>query len=91
MTSSGISVFVMILLRPLTDKVGRKPLLIWNVTMMLIGVTIRTAVVFNSLNVYLVLIVPLSLVFLVLTTHMTLHHQASWRTQPLRTNKDHLL
>lgn len=56
MTGSGISVFVMILLGPLTDKVGRKPLLIWNVTMMLIGTTIRTAVVFNSLNVYLVII-----------------------------------
>ena len=56
MTSSGISVFVLILLGPLTDKVGRKPLLIWNVTMLLIGMTIRTAVVFNSLNVYLVLI-----------------------------------
>ncbi|VDI66381.1 MFS transporter, PCFT/HCP family, solute carrier family 46 (folate transporter), member 1/3 [Mytilus galloprovincialis] len=56
MISSGISVVIMIVLGPMTDRIGRKFLLVWNVSMLLIGMSVRTFVVYNSLDVYLVLV-----------------------------------
>ena len=48
----GVSIPVIMLVGPLTDRIGRKPILIWNGLLVFLSYAFRTVVVFFDLNLY---------------------------------------
>jgi hypothetical protein len=52
LAEAGVALPVLIFACPLAGKIGRKPLLLWNVTISFVSFVCKTVIVYRNMNLY---------------------------------------